>query len=130
MRKILLVDDTFFFRSFLHRIIKVRGLADEVIEADDGVDGVKKYIAHKPDLVLMDIRMPKVDGIQALKAILKINPRAKVIMVTSVKDETLIEQALNTGALDFLKKPFDNNKVAKLIEKVLYPHKVKVLPKS
>ncbi|HEY8111020.1 MAG TPA: response regulator, partial [Candidatus Nitrosotenuis sp.] len=86
-KKILVVDDASFMRTVLKDIVKGNGLATEVIEAADGVEGVKAYQTQKPDLVTMDVNMPRADGIQALRAIMKIDPAAKVVMVTSVEQK-------------------------------------------
>ena len=75
--KVLIVDDASFMRTLLKDIVKKNGLAGEILEAGDGVEGVKAYQQHKPDLVTMDVNMPRADGIQALRAIMKINPAAK-----------------------------------------------------
>ena len=84
---IMVVDDARFMRQVLIDIIKTNGLSREIVEAVDGIDAVKKFQKYKPDLVTMDITMPGADGVQALRAILKINPRAKVIMITSVEEK-------------------------------------------
>jgi len=75
-KKILIVDDASFMRTVLKDIIKSNGLASEIYEAADGVEGVKSFQKIQPDLVTMDVNMPRADGIQALRAILKINPKA------------------------------------------------------
>jgi two-component system chemotaxis response regulator CheY len=118
-KKILIVDDASFMRAVLKDIIKGNGLATEVIEAVDGIEGVKAYQAQKPDLVTMDVNMPKADGIQALRAILKINPAAKVIMVTSIEQKQIVQDAMKVGARDYIVKPFDRSNVGLVINKVL-----------
>lgn len=117
--KILVVDDSPFFRSFLSEIIQVRGLCCKILEADDGIEAVKKYQKFHPDLVMLDVRMPKANGVQALRAILKTDPLAKVIMVSSVKEESLVNQAKGLGALGYIKKPFNNIEVAEMITRVI-----------
>jgi len=118
-KKILVIDDASFMRTLLRDIIKGNGLASEIIEASDGVEGVKAYQAQKPDLVTMDVNMPRADGIQALRAILKINPAAKVIMVTSVEQKQIVQDAMKIGARDYIVKPFDRSNVGLVINKVL-----------
>ncbi|MEM3064077.1 MAG: response regulator [Candidatus Nitrosotenuis sp.] len=118
-KKILVVDDASFMRTVLKDIIKGNGLATEIIEAADGVEGVKAYQAQKPDLVTMDVNMPKADGIQALRAIMKIDPAAKVVMVTSVEQKQIVQDAMKLGARDYIVKPFDRSNVGLVLNKVL-----------
>ncbi|HET8719410.1 MAG TPA: response regulator [Candidatus Nitrosotenuis sp.] len=118
-KKILVVDDASFMRTVLKDIIKGNGLAHEVIEAGDGVEGVKAYQTQKPDLVTMDVNMPRADGIQALRAIMKIDPTAKVVMVTSVEQKQIVQDAMKLGARDYIVKPFDRSNVGLVLNKVL-----------
>lgn len=118
-KKILVVDDASFMRTVLKDIVKGNGLATEVIEAADGVEGVKAYQAQKPDLVTMDVNMPRADGIQALRAIMKIDPGAKVVMVTSVEQKQIVQDAMKIGARDYIVKPFDRSNVGLVINKVM-----------
>lgn len=118
-KKILIVDDASFMRTVLKDIIKGNGLANEIIEAADGVEGVKAYQSQKPDLVTMDVNMPRADGIQALRAIMKIDPSAKVVMVTSVEQKQIVQDAMKLGARDYIVKPFDRNNVGLVLNKVL-----------
>jgi two-component system chemotaxis response regulator CheY len=118
-KKILVVDDASFMRTVLKDIIKGNGLATEIIEAGDGVEGVKAYQTQKPDLVTMDVNMPKADGIQALRAIMKIDPAAKVVMVTSVEQKQIVQDAMKLGARDYIVKPFDRSNVGLVLNKVL-----------
>jgi two-component system chemotaxis response regulator CheY len=118
-KKILVVDDASFMRTVLKDIIRGNGLASEVIEAGDGVEGVKAYQTQKPDLVTMDVNMPKADGIQALRAIMKIDPAAKVVMVTSVEQKQIVQDAMKLGARDYIVKPFDRSNVGLVLNKVL-----------
>ena len=117
--KVLIVDDASFMRTVLKDIVKSNGLATEIIEATDGVDGVKSYQQNKPDLVTMDVNMPRADGIQALRAIMKINPAAKVVMVTSVEQKEIVQDAMRLGARDYVVKPFDRSNVPLVLNKVL-----------
>jgi two-component system chemotaxis response regulator CheY len=118
-KKILVVDDASFMRTVLKDIIKGNGLATEIIEAGDGVEGVKAYQTQKPDLVTMDVNMPRADGIQALRAIMKIDPGAKVVMVTSVEQKQIVQDAIKLGARDYIVKPFDRSNVGLVLNKVL-----------
>ena len=117
--KILVVDDASFMRVVLKDILKQNGLASEIIEAGDGVEAVQKFMQHKPDLVTMDVNMPKADGIQALKGILKIDQGAKVVMVTSVEQKHIVQEAIKSGARDYVVKPFDRSNVPLVLNKVL-----------
>lgn len=117
--KILIVDDASFMRTLLKDIVKKNGLAGEILEAGDGVEGVKAYQQHKPDLVTMDVNMPRADGIQALRAIMKINPAAKIVMVTSVEQKDIVQDAMRLGARDYVVKPFDRSAVPMVLNKVL-----------
>ena len=118
-KKILIVDDASFMRTVLKDIVKGNGLATEVIEAADGVEGVKAYQTQKPDLVTMDVNMPRADGIQALRAIMKIDPSAKVVMVTSVEQKQIVQDAMKIGARDYIVKPFDRSNVGLVLNKVM-----------
>ncbi len=117
--RILIVDDASFMRTVLKDIIKSNGLASEILEATDGVEAVKLYLTAKPDLVTMDITMPRADGLQALRDILKINPRAKVVMITAAEEKHLVQDAMKIGARDYVVKPFDRSNVSLVLNKVL-----------
>ena len=117
--RILIIDDASFMRTVLKDIIKSNGLATEIFEAGDGIEGVKQFLKIKPDLVTMDVNMPKADGIQALRAILKIDPTAKVIMISSVEEKHIVQDAIKLGARDYVVKPFDRSNVPLVINKVI-----------
>jgi len=117
--KILIVDDASFMRSVLKDIIKNNGLASEIFEAADGIEGVIAFQKIQPDLVTMDVNMPRADGIQALRAILKIDPHAKVVMITSVEEKHIVQDAIKLGARDYVVKPFDRSNVALTLNKVI-----------
>jgi len=111
--KILLVDDAAFMRMMLKKIIGPTG--HELVEAVDGSDGFAKYKEIKPNLVFMDIVMPNVDGIECLKQIIAHDSNAKVIMCSSIGQQTVVNDPIKIGARDFIIKPFD---AAKLLEAV------------
>ena len=117
--KVLIVDDASFMRTVLKDIVRSNGLASEILEAGDGVEGVKAFQQSKPDLVTMDVNMPRADGIQALRAIMKINPAAKVVMVTSVEQKEIVQDAMKLGARDYVVKPFDRSNVPLVLNIVL-----------
>lgn len=113
--KILVSDDSILSRKKLKDCIISLGCA-EVYEAADGEEAIAQYEANKPDIVFMDIVMPKKDGIEALKGILEINPNAKVVMASSVGTQSYLKDAIKAGATDFLQKPIDPEQLKRLIE--------------
>ena len=117
--KFLIVDDASFMRIVLKDILVSHGLASQIYEAVDGLAAVEAYKQFKPDVVTMDVNMPKANGIQALQSILRINPGAKVVMVTAVEQKHIIQDAMKAGARDYIIKPFDRPNVALVINKVI-----------
>ncbi|VVB55076.1 Chemotaxis protein CheY [uncultured archaeon] len=113
--KILLVDDAAFMRMMLKKIIAPTG--HELLEAVDGSDGIVKYKEHKPNLVFCDIVMPNVDGIECLKQIMALDSNAKVVMCSSIGQQTVVNDAIKIGARDFIVKPFDAAKVLEAVSK-------------
>lgn len=118
MGRILVVDDTMFMRTLLKNIL-FSGSHDIVGEAEDGEDAVEKYRSLKPDLVTMDVVMPKMNGIEALKAIMASDPNAKVVMCTAVGQEQMVKLAIKTGAKGYIVKPFQAPKVLEEVNNVL-----------
>lgn len=116
MAKVLIVDDSKTSRKFLRNMLEDAG-HEVVSEAVNGVEGVEKL--YKPDVVTMDITMPVMDGIEAVREIIEIDPGAKVIMVTAAGQKTNMVEALKRGAADFIQKPFDSAVIINTIEKVL-----------
>ena len=118
MGRILIVDDTLFMRTLLKNILSSGG--HEIVgEAEDGDVGVNKYRELKPDLVTMDVVMPKMNGIEALKAIKALDANAKVIMCTAVGQEQMVKLAIKSGARGYIVKPFQAPKVLEEIGNVL-----------
>lgn len=120
MAKILVVDDAIFTRKLLSDILKKEG--HEIVEAEDAVEAVKKFKELKPDLVTMDIIMPEregMDGIGAVKALIKVDPNAKIIMVSAMGQQEMIVDAIQSGAKDFVVKPFQPSNVLNAINKLL-----------
>lgn len=118
MARILIVDDSAVSRKKLRMILEAA--KHEIIgEAGDGFEGFKKYEELIPDLVTMDITMPKVDGITGLKEIMKINPTARVVMVTSLGKGSTILEALDAGAKNYITKPFSEDNVINTIAETL-----------
>jgi two-component system chemotaxis response regulator CheY len=116
--KILVVDDAIFMRSMI-RDIFARGPFVIAGEADNGVEAVRSYRELRPDLTTMDIVMPKMDGIAALKEIVQFDPLAKVVMCSALGQEALIAEAIEAGACDFIVKPFQPGRVLKVVQSVL-----------
>lgn len=118
MGKILLVDDSRTSRRILKEIITKAG--HEIVgEASDGEEGYLMYKELKPDLVTLDITMPKMNGLEALRLIHKEDENAKVIMITAVGQAGKMTQAIKDGAAEFITKPYEAEEVAALIDKVL-----------
>jgi two-component system chemotaxis response regulator CheY len=117
-KRILIVDDAAFMRMMIKDILSKNGY-EVVAEAADGMQAIEKYNQHQPDLVTMDITMPEMDGITALKEIKKINPSAKVIMCSAMGQQAMVIDAIQAGAKDFIVKPFQADRVIEAISKTL-----------
>ncbi|MGF7535560.1 response regulator [Bacillus mexicanus] len=115
-KKVLIVDDTAFMRKMLGDILKKNGF-EVVGEAVNGVDAVEKYQELNPDYVTMDITMPEKNGIEALSDILAINPDAVVIMCSAMGQQNMVQQAIETGAKEFIIKPFKPDRVLEVFSK-------------
>lgn len=116
--KIMVVDDAAFMRVVLKDILTASGFQN-IVEVGDGAAAVTAYQQHRPDIVTMDINMPGTDGIEALRMILQMNPAAKVVMVTSVDQKHVVQEAIKLGAKDYVVKPFDRGMVATVVNRVL-----------
>jgi two-component system, chemotaxis family, chemotaxis protein CheY len=116
--KVLIVDDAAFMRMMIKDILEKNGF--QVIgEANNGLKAVEIYKKEKPDVVTMDITMPDMDGIEAVKAIRAFDPGAKVIMCSAMGQQTMVMDAIRAGARDFIVKPFQPDRVLEAIRKVL-----------
>ena len=115
--RILVVDDAMFMRMMLKDILSKNGY-EVVGEAANGKEAIDKYIELRPDLVLLDITMPEMDGIEALKKIKMIEPKAKIIMCSAMGQQNMVIEAIQNGALDFIVKPFQQNRVLESLEKL------------
>ncbi len=118
MAKILIVDDAAFMRMMIKDILTKNGY-EIAAEAENGKLAVDKYSEVKPDLVLLDITMPEMDGIQALKAIKANDPGAKVIMCSAMGQQAMVIEAIQAGAKDFIVKPFQADRVLEAVKKVV-----------
>lgn len=118
MGKVLIVDDATFMRMVLKDILEKNGY--EVIgEANNGVMAIELYKNNKPDIVTMDITMPEMDGIEAVKEIIKIDSDAKIVMCSAMGQQSMIMDAIRAGAKDFIVKPFQADRVIEAIKKVI-----------
>lgn len=122
MGRVLIIDDAMFMRKSLSLILEKNGF-EAVGEAENGQAGIKKYIELKPDLVTMDITMPVMDGITALKELKKIDPQVKVVMVSAMGQEAYVREAVIQGARSFIVKPFTETQVIKVLNSILNPEK-------
>ncbi len=115
-KRIMIVDDAIFMRMKLKDILEKNGY-EVVAEAQNGADAIEKYKAEKPDIVTMDITMPEMNGIEALQKIKKLDPSAKVIMCSAMGQQAMVMEAIQSGALDFIVKPFETDRVIDSIVK-------------
>ncbi|NLK38039.1 MAG: response regulator [Epulopiscium sp.] len=118
MAKILLVDDAAFMRMMVKDTLTKNGYTD-IYEAADGVQAVEKYNEVHPDLVIMDITMPNMDGLEALKAIRTIDANASVVMCSAMGQEAMVIEAIKSGAKDFIVKPFKPDRILKTVTTIL-----------
>ncbi|MBE5939454.1 MAG: response regulator [Lachnospiraceae bacterium] len=115
--KVLICDDSILSRKKMKDFLVAAG-CKEVFEAADGETAVETYKANKPDVVFMDIVMPKKDGIGAVKDIIAFDEKAKIVMASSVGTQALLKDALKAGAMDFLQKPISNDSLLDVINKL------------
>ena len=116
--KVLVVDDAIFMRSMI-RDIFARSPFVIAGEAENGSEAVRMFKELRPDITTMDIVMPEVDGITALKEIMRFDPQAKVVMCSALGQESMIAESIEAGAKDFIVKPFQPAKVLKVVRSVL-----------
>lgn len=117
-KKIMIVDDAAFMRMTIKNCLSKAGY-ENLIEAADGQIALETYQSEKPDLVIMDITMPNMDGIQALQAIKAADPSAKVVMCSAMGQESMVVDAIHLGALDFIVKPFKPDRILQTVTKIL-----------
>ncbi len=116
-KTVLVVDDAVVMRMMIKNILTKSGYA--VVEAESGFDAVEKYKANRPDAVTMDMVMPDMDGIAAVKQIVAMDPAARIVMCTSMGQQQLVVEAVQAGAKSFITKPFQPPKILETLEKVL-----------
>lgn len=117
--RVLLVDDAKFARLMLGNLVREFG-HDVVAEAKDGLDAIRKYQVHKPDLVIMDITMPVMNGIEATKKIKEIDPAANIVIASAMGQKEVVVDAIKSGAMDFIVKPFQKTKIEEVLKKIQY----------
>jgi two-component system chemotaxis response regulator CheY len=118
MSKVLIVDDAAFMRMMIKDILEKNGF-EVVGEANNGIKAVELFKKESPDVITMDITMPDMDGIEAVKAIKQIDSSAKIIMCSAMGQQTMVMDAIKAGAKDFIVKPFQPDRVIEAISKVL-----------
>lgn len=116
---VLVVDDAAFVRRLIRNVLVSEGF--DVHEAVNGRDAVEKYVELKPDLVTLDINMPEMGGIEALRAIRSHDPSARVLVVSAMQADSSVKQALDAGAADFLGKPFQPKRMIDAVRACLRP---------
>jgi len=116
--KVLIVDDAAFMRMMIKDILTKNGF-EVVGEAENGIKAVEKYQDLRPDLTTMDITMPEMDGISAVKQIKKIAANAKIIMCSAMGQQAMVIEAIQSGARDFIVKPFQPDRVLEAIRKAI-----------
>ena len=117
MAKVLIVDDAAFMRISIKNMLTKNGY-EVVGEAENGLIGVELYKELKPDIVTMDITMPEMSGLDALKEITKLDPKSKVVMVSAMGQEAMVREAIVSGAKGFIVKPFKEEGIIAAIKKL------------
>lgn len=115
---ILIVDDAAFMRMMIKDVLTKNGF-NVIGEAEDGVKAIERYKELQPGLTIMDITMPEMDGIQAVKEIKKFNPDARIIMCSAMGQQAMVIEAIQAGAKDFIVKPFQADRIIEAVKKVI-----------
>ncbi|MBE5936426.1 MAG: response regulator [Lachnospiraceae bacterium] len=117
-KRILICDDAAFMRMMIKDILTKNGY-EIAAEAENGLKAVEKYTETKPDLVMMDITMPEMDGIQALKKIKQVDAAANIIMCSAMGQQAMVIESIQSGARDFIVKPFNQDRVLEAVKKAV-----------
>ena len=117
-KRVLLVDDALFMRKMIGDILKNSGY-EIAGEAENGRDAIDKFIELKPDIIFMDITMPDIDGIHAVREIKKVDASAKIVMCSAMGQDAFVKDALKAGASDFISKPFQPSRILETAQRVL-----------
>ena len=118
MAKILIADDSDAIRLVLKDILSI-GEHEVLAEAVDGAEAVDFYKQHSPEILLLDLAMPKKDGLQVVQEVIELDPKAKIVLITASDDQKVISECLKSGATSYISKPFDFNSVLKTIKEIL-----------
>lgn len=118
MARVLVVDDAIFMRATIGKILEENGHS-MVGEASTGIEAVEKFVEVKPDIVILDITMPEMDGIAALKRIKIIEPKAKIIICSAIGQKDKVVEAIEEGALSFIVKPFEADQLIDAVEQAM-----------
>lgn len=119
MASVLIVDDTLFMRASIKQMLEANGHS-VAGEASNGVEAIERFAAVKPDVILMDITMPDMDGLEALRRIKEIDPSAKVVMCTAMGQQAMVAKAVELGAQQFIVKPFQPERLIAAIDSVMH----------
>jgi YesN/AraC family two-component response regulator len=119
--KVLIVDDEAHIRKYLSLIVKRLG-TPVILEAQNGEEALLLYETHTPDIVLLDVNMPGMDGIQALERLRQAHPKAVVVMLTSLAARNVVERCVELGAVNFLRKDTPKEAIAKIIGETIEAH--------
>lgn len=118
MARVLVVDDAAFMRMMLTNML-TKGGHEVVGQAENGKQAVEMYSSLLPDLVTLDITMPEMDGLEALKLIMEKDPNAKIVMCSAMGQQAMVLDAVKSGAKDFIVKPFEDSKILETVAKVV-----------
>ncbi|CAM4369467.1 chemotaxis protein CheY [Bacillus manliponensis] len=116
--KILVVDDAMFMRTMIKNLLKSSPDFEVIGEAENGIEAIQKYKELQPDIVTLDITMPEMDGLEALKEIITIDANAKVVICSAMGQQGMVLDAIKSGAKDFIVKPFQADRVIEALTKV------------
>ena len=117
--KILVVDDAMFMRTMIKNLLKNSTEFEIIGEAENGLEAIQKFKELQPDIVTLDITMPEMDGLEALKEIIKIDANAKVVICSAMGQQSMVLDAIKVGAKDFIVKPFQADRVIEALTKVV-----------
>ena len=124
--KILIVDDSAFFRSSVKKILSEANIGSKYYEANDGKEAISKYVQLNPDVTIMDIVMPNVDGVKATMAIKHYDPNAKIIVISAKENKETVEDVVNKGgAKDYVLKPCDTSAIVMAVSKQIVVSRLK-----
>ncbi len=118
MASVMIIDDSDAIRMVLKDILAI-GRHNMVAETSNGIEAINEYIKKKPDIVLLDMAMPKKDGLTVLKEIIGFNPKAKVIMISASDNQDTVKECMKAGALAYILKPFNFQDVIDMINKIV-----------